>query len=93
MRTLARPVLVGGVGSGGLDDVAGLGKEVDDGITFAKVATKVKANVCVRGIGRETVLYKPAVKEGERRGLGAEGSAVEGPAVMIDDQTVAGLAM
>ena len=89
VRALAGTILVGGIGGRGFHFVAGILKEIDNFTTAAEFTTKIHADVFVRVVDRETVLSKPTIEKINRRGLVGKAFAVQGAAVVVDDETVA----
>jgi hypothetical protein len=83
-------VLVGRVGPGKLDVVAGLAGEFNDGFAAAEFAL-VKTDVLAIAVESERV--EPMMKVCEGQGLGAESLAEIDAAMMAGDDDIAGLAV
>jgi hypothetical protein len=91
MGTFARAILVRRVGSSRFKAIAGILKEINHLTTATKITTKVKVDILVREINRETVECKPAIQKIDGGSLGTKRLTIESAAVMIRYQTVASL--
>jgi hypothetical protein len=78
-----------GVGSGGLNNIAGVGKQLNNVIAAAKFTTKIKANIAVRGRNRETIQSQPRIQKFNWWSLGRKALAKEHATEMVNDETIA----
>jgi hypothetical protein len=58
-----------------------------------QLAAKVKPDILVRDVNRKTMVSQPMVEKVDGWSLGPEGFAIEGMAVMVNDEAVAGFAI
>jgi hypothetical protein len=88
MGMFTRAVLMRGVRSRSFKTISSIFKQVHHIATSSKIATKVKANILIREVNRETMLGKPAIQKVNGRSLGTKSLTIQSATVMIRDKAI-----
>ena len=90
MRSFTGTIGAGRIGGGGLNRIASVFKEIDNGVTAGKFTTLIEANVLMKNILRASMFSKPLIEIIERGFLGRKALTIKCAGVMISDKTITG---
>jgi hypothetical protein len=98
MGTFSWAFAVGQIGGGGLDVVAGILKQHNDGMIFAKLPATIKSDIFAIVLSAmvnlwQTIAMQPFIKELQWGRLGTETTTTNRARIMISDNAIARLTM